>query len=122
MDVKKLSSLLLATGFIGVLAATVGCYLEFGQYIFSVQTLLFGSKAAFNQSSYTPVFFWIPLALLITGIILGMSTKDKNKLHGVNRTFSDLIPGLTSVFTAMLQDGSMRKLAGRFAYMVLDGR
>lgn len=42
--------------------------------------------------------------------------------HAVNRTFSDLIPGLTSVFTAMLLDGSMRKLAGRFAYMVLDGR
>jgi len=42
--------------------------------------------------------------------------------HAVNRNSSDLIPQLASTFTAMLQDGSMRKLAGRFAYMVQDGR
>jgi len=42
--------------------------------------------------------------------------------HAVNRNFSDLIPSLALTFGAMLQDGSMRKLAGRFAYMVQDGR
>jgi len=42
--------------------------------------------------------------------------------HAVNKNFSDLIPSLALTFGAMLQDGSMRKLAGRFAYMVQDGR
>jgi len=42
--------------------------------------------------------------------------------HAVNRNSSDLIPSLALTFGSMLRDGSMRRLAGRFAYMVQDGR